>query len=116
MTAEERRRRSIEEGRRLIEAWRASGLSQRAFAATHGVQPQRLSYWRLRLEGHPQEAEAIPPVAASAFVQVAAPSARADGMTIEWPDGVRLHVGAGIDAGVLRTVVLALRGRSAGAC
>lgn len=50
--------RTILEGRRwddgvargAIAAWRRSGLSMVAFARRHGVSPQRLSWWRKRVE------------------------------------------------------------------
>lgn len=34
----------------LVTQWRASGLSQRAFALKHGVSQKQISYWLLRLE------------------------------------------------------------------
>ncbi len=42
-------RRGVEDGRALVAAWQASGLSPREFAAKRGVPTQRISYWRLRL-------------------------------------------------------------------
>jgi hypothetical protein len=34
-----------EHWRAHVEAWRASGLSQRAYCAQHHLSPHRLSYW-----------------------------------------------------------------------
>ena len=41
---------SEEEGREAVAAWRASGLSLRAFAARHGVSAPRLARWRDRTD------------------------------------------------------------------
>ncbi len=35
----------VEHWRAHVEAWRASGLSQRAYCADHDLLPHRLSYW-----------------------------------------------------------------------
>ena len=32
-----------------VSAWRASGQTQRAYCAEHGLKPHGLSYWQLRL-------------------------------------------------------------------
>ena len=39
-----------EDGERAVAAWRASGLSQRAWCAAHGVNSNRLSYWKQVVE------------------------------------------------------------------
>jgi len=41
----DRRWRRVD-GERAVAAWRASGLSQRAWCAAHGVSGKRLSYWK----------------------------------------------------------------------
>ena len=37
------------DARRVLAAWRRSGLSAAAFAHEHGLNPQRLGWWRKRL-------------------------------------------------------------------
>ena len=44
------------EGEAAIAAWRSSGKSMSAFAAEHGLNDQRIGWWRKRLEGA-EEAE-----------------------------------------------------------
>ena len=39
------------EGREFLRQWRRSGQSVAAFARDHGIEPQRLHYWRKRVEG-----------------------------------------------------------------
>lgn len=45
----ERRRWKAADARRVLSAWRASGLSMSAFAAQRGLEAQRLSWWKARL-------------------------------------------------------------------
>ena len=55
--------------------------------------------------------------ASAAFIQVPAPERPvAGGCVVEWPDGMRLHVGTIADVAVLRAIVSALRGAAAVAC
>jgi len=104
-------RLGVEDGRALVAAWQASGLSPREFAAKRGVPTQRISYWRLRL------GVAQPGDTASAFVQVPSPERpRQAGCVVEWPDGLRLHFGDGVEPDALRAIVAAVRGGAAGSC
>ena len=52
---------TVAEARTLLSSVTASGLTLYAFAHRHGIDPQRLYYWRRRIEG----ADAAP-----AFVEV----------------------------------------------
>ena len=52
------RRRGAREWRRLVRAWRRSGLARAEFAATHGVAASTLSWWRWRLQRESRDAEA----------------------------------------------------------
>jgi hypothetical protein len=113
--AAERRRRSVAEGRALVAAWESSGLSLRAFSMQRGVRPQRIAYWRLRLA--PKASDDSPAALDRGFVQVPTMAPRPPaGCVVEWPDGMRLHVGSGMDVAVLRGMVAALRGSAATAC
>lgn len=42
---------TADEGRRAVEAWRASGLPLETFARQRGVTAQRIRWWRQRLDG-----------------------------------------------------------------
>ncbi len=78
---------TAEEARRVLEAWRASGLPLATFARRRGLCAERVRWWRLRLsdwqrapgEERPQLAPAVvtglPPVpaAAGSVVTVRAP-------------------------------------------
>lgn len=113
--AAKRRRRSADDGRALVAAWQSSGLSMRAFASQRGVKTQRLSYWRLRLS----KTAASQSDSGGAFIEVpqsTVPASRGVDCVVEWPDGMRLHVGIGADATALRGLVVALRGCRATPC
>lgn len=113
--AAERRRRSVADGRALVAAWESSGLSLRAFSVQRGVRPQRVAYWRLRLAPKARDESAA--TSEGAFVQVPTMAPRLlAGCVVEWPDGMRLHVGSGMDAAALRPIVAALRDPSPAAC
>jgi len=40
---------TADEAREVLERWRASGESVRAYGRDHGIDPQRLFYWRRKL-------------------------------------------------------------------
>jgi transposase-like protein len=60
------------EGRRVIEAWEASGESVAAFARRVGLVPQRMYWWRERLGAGPVKARAqeVREVSVPAFLPV----------------------------------------------
>jgi len=47
-----------EDGERAVAAWRASGLSQRAWCAANGVSNKRLSYWKQVIEAPSEDRSA----------------------------------------------------------
>lgn len=48
------------EWQKLVTQWRASGLSQRAFALEHGVTQKQISYWSRSLAATPPLPEFVP--------------------------------------------------------
>lgn len=98
-------RRSAEEWRELVGAWRASGESRQQFASRHEVHPQTLSWWAWRLGSRGEQG-----VPASAFAEVVVSSEAA----VTVPDlvvevgHVRIRVPRGFDVGDLRRLVGAL--------
>lgn len=69
--------------------WRASGLSQRAFAIKHGIPIRQVGYWVRRLRGVPT-APALLPVRVVPTIAAAAPlSLRSEqGWTLTLPPDV----------------------------
>ena len=95
MSFRTRRRWTAVEARAALAALASSGLSQIAFAAREGLDPQRLGVWRRKLRD-----------AAPAFVEVR-PRA-IERVEIVLPSGLVLRVAESIDAGALRRLVDAL--------
>ena len=96
MSFKTRSRWTAEEGRAALAALASSGLSQRAFAAREGLDPQRLRLWRRRLGEQ----------AAPSFVEVRARGI--ERVEIVLPSGVVLRVAETIDAFALGRLVGAL--------
>ena len=86
----------------LVRRWRASGRTAREFSAGEGLNPSTLLWWSSQVG---REAEAP-----ASFVEVALPASVASDNVIEIVvrEGVRIRVGAGFDAELLRRVVAAL--------
>lgn len=80
---------TADEGRRVVEAWRASGLPLATYARRRGLCPERIRWWRMRLgewQGPAAEARRqLAPVvvvgdgAAAAAAPVASVTVRAPG-------------------------------------
>jgi transposase-like protein len=88
---------TIEEARTVLCAVAKSGLTIYSFAQRHGVDPQRLYYWRRRVEG-----DALAP----AFVEVHRASAGPVEIVVR--SGRVLRVADTIDGETLRKLVAAL--------
>lgn len=91
----------------------ADGRALHHLAREHGLDPQRLYWWRRRLA-----ATAVAPEAGFVAVQVVAAdeareqtSACGDGVVVETPSGHRVHVAPGFDVATLARVVAVLGGR-----
>ena len=87
-----------DQARTAVAAWRASGLSAGAFAASHGLCAPRLRRWRRRLDEGPAPAVALLPVALLSTASVA-PCLEVD------VAGYRIRVPPGFDEATLRRLV-----------
>ena len=85
------RRWTEREGRQVLAAWKDSGLSASGFARQHGLNPQRLLWWRKQLGGW-DTGEAIEPTASSTMslirAEVRESTTAAAGMVLRLPGGV----------------------------
>jgi hypothetical protein len=94
---------------RLVAQWRASGISQAAFARQHRLPAWTFWYWCRKVAGAPT-APATPP--ATTFVPVEVmPDTAAPVLEITWREGAHLRVRSGASADVVRAAVLALRAK-----
>jgi transposase-like protein len=107
-----RRTWTADEARAVLDRWQASGESGASFAGSIGVVPQRLFWWRKRLEraraagrGGVKKATTFAPVEVrpAALVALCAP------VVVTTPAGVRIEVGE-VDAATAAWVVAVLGG------
>ena len=110
---------TADQARRVIDAWRASGLSVAAFARRAELQSKRVYWWREQLGGTPADASAsemhAEPSTAPAFLPVVArpaPAALSPGrsvpVTVCTRDGLRVEVAA-LDAASVAWVASLVR-------
>ena len=94
------RRWTAEQAAAVLAAAGESGLSVRAFAIRHGLDPQRLTRWRSQLAG-PQPADRT-------FVEITALAtahSSTSGFEVALRNGRVVRVGAGFDARELRRLL-----------
>jgi hypothetical protein len=98
--------RKEQQWRRWIDAWRASGLSVRAFCERRGLAIPSFYAWRRTLERRAAEVPAFVPV------QIVADAASAQVSTLEvvLRDGRAVRVMPGFDAVTLRRLLAVLEG------
>jgi len=93
----------------LVAAYAASGLSQRAFCAQHGIGVSTLRYWQKRLADAVATADNAPaPGTRLVPVQVLEEPLASTGVTLVAADGVRIEVAADFDGATLRRVLATL--------
>ena len=81
------------EGRRVVEAWRASGENATAFARRHGLRARRLVYWSKRLA-----ATASRPAPTVSFVPAAVVASEDVAAVIRAPGGVVIELASATPA------------------
>ncbi len=106
-----RARWSEHEARSAISAWRKSGMSIEQFARERGLVPQRIYWWRKKLEGAAKPASK-PAGMALLPVQVTPPSrqARGEPVAVFLRTGHIVKVGRGFDEEAFARVVAVLEG------
>ncbi len=106
------RRRTLAQGRALIAAWQASGLSARAFCQARRLSLSRIDFWKRRLRQLDQAESATTP--SSVFIQVQPPpptrSAPTSAISAILPNGLTIAIPPGADLEWTRQVLTALLG------
>jgi hypothetical protein len=102
-----RRRRSAQEWTLLIQAWNASRLTAKEFAASHGVSAESLGWWRWRLRSASDAARVRLARVEVEPEGIATTDSAAGSWEIVTERGT-LRVHEGIDAEPLRMVLRAL--------
>ncbi len=118
----ESRKRTVQQGRDLIAAWKASGISATAFCREQGIHPKRIDWWKRRLR-QLDEAQPRHPSAMS-FIEIPtnqekpppAPSKAPSTMDILLPCGIRLTLHPDTPLERLSAVVAALSPKGSAPC
>ena len=99
---------SEHEARVVLHAWQVSGQSIERFATQRGLTPQRLRWWKNKLEGpaEPKRAKGVSLVP----VRVVE-STRGTPIQIMLPNGLSIRVGRGFDEETFARVMAILGGR-----
>jgi hypothetical protein len=86
------KRWTAEEARKVLARWSASGKSARAFGRDHGIDPQRLCFWRRRL-GAGAKPDRVPALArlVPAVVRVGSVNSGELGVIVRVPSGVSVE-------------------------
>lgn len=97
------------EARSVLTAWRSSGMSIERFATARGIVPQRIRWWKKKLEeGAPaRKSSALLPVR----VVAAAEPSRGAPIQVILPSGHIVRVGRGFDEDTFARVMAILGGR-----
>ena len=103
---------SEHEARGVLRAWRSSGLTLERFAKERGLVPQRLRWWRSKLEGGSGGPAKSPAPLALLPVQVTQPASpkRGDPVAVYLRSGHIVKVGRGFDEEAFARVVAVLEG------
>ncbi len=103
---------SEHEARGVLVAWRKSGLSIERFAKERGIVPQRIRWWKAKLEGkttalvRSESPLALLPVQVTA----SAPSKRGEPVAVYLRSGHIVKVGRGFDEDAFARVIAVLEG------
>jgi hypothetical protein len=101
-----RQRRTRAQWQALVAAYEASGESQRAFCAEHGVALSTLRHWKDRQAGTAWKA--APAVARLVAIEMIEEPAAGSGVVVVAGNGVRIEVAAGFDGATLKRVLATL--------
>ena len=93
------------EARGVLSAWRKSGMSIEKFAAERSITPQRVYWWKKKLEPKVEQAKSL----ALLPVNVVEPK-RGEPITVLLRSGHMVKVGRGFDEEALARVVVVLEG------
>ena len=85
----------------LIDAWRASGLTQKVFCTEKGITGHRFNYWHTRYKDQHKASVQTGPAFIPLSVIAQAPAAA----ELVYPDGRRLLFHQGVDAAYLKALL-----------
>lgn len=93
------KRWTADEARKVLARWSASGKSARAFGREHGIDAQRLCFWRRRLQAEAKRSAGRPVRALArlvpAVVRVGSAESGELGVIVRVPSGVSVEADPG---------------------
>jgi hypothetical protein len=98
------------EARAVLSAWRSSGVSIERFATARGIVPQRLRWWKKKLEGEASASRKSTSLLPVRIVGATEPS-RGAPVQVILPSGHIVRVGRGFDEDTFARVMAILGGR-----
>jgi hypothetical protein len=102
---------SEHEARGVLRAWRSSGLTLERFAKERGLVPQRLRWWKCKLEGAATPSKSSAPLALlPVHVTQPAPPKRGEPVAVYLRSGHIVKVGRGFDEEAFARVLAVLEG------
>ncbi len=92
----------------LIAEWQESGKTRKAFCLERDLSVATFSYWRTKLNklGNIETKASV----RDTFIRYNLPSTSSRGITIEWPDGMKLRFPLGINLQEIAELLRALKG------
>ena len=100
------------EAQGVLEQWKRSGLPLARFAKQQGYVPERLRWWKLKLERGSATLLRFVPVELPASASAAVSARTTSPIEILVPGGVRLLVPEAVEVGAVARLVAALRAAS----
>ncbi len=94
--------------RRVVQDWRASGLSVRQFCRLRKLSEQSLYGWRRTLQSRDGEARPTPFIPVRIVPEAVTPAAADAGLELLLGNGRRLKIGPAFDAQALRRLLSVL--------
>lgn len=98
-------RYKLDQWKELIAEWQESGKTRKEFCQDLDVTVATFAYWRTKINKIDQPAAKE----TSGFVRCSLPSALPEGFSIEWPDGMKLHLPLGINFHKVADLIGAVR-------
>lgn len=107
----QRTRWTAQEAEAVLARWRASGRSLRSFCEREGIDRQRVQRWKTKL-GDPGPTVSQVQLHEVAIVPDDSASHGSETLTLERPDGWRIHAGPGFDEAALDRLLAVLERRA----
>jgi hypothetical protein len=101
-------RYKIDQWKDIITEWEMSGKTRKAFCRERDLTVATFSYWRTKLNRLGSTETGVP--VRDSFVRYSLPTSVSNGITIEWPDGLKLRLPSGFNLNEIVELVRALKG------